>query len=93
MYQYPIHAQPHQFYNAQPQAYQVQTAVTGVTGVYDAGARFGGKAGGSQTVPPPPPGIAPNQAQIAAMQGQPVVMAKKKNGFFTGGGGAGYTFW
>ncbi|XP_062542829.1 DAZ-associated protein 2 [Armigeres subalbatus] len=88
MYQYPIatapQPQPPQVY--QPPMYQVQGAM------YDAGARFG-KGAGSATIPPPPPGIAPNAAQIAAMQGQQVVMTKKKNNFLHGGNGAGFTFW
>lgn len=89
MYQYPIatpqQAQPPQVY--QTQMYQVQQGA-----MYDAGARFG-KTGGAATIPPPPPGIAPNPAQIAAMQGQQVVMTKKKNNFVHGGNGAGFTFW
>ncbi|XP_052871052.1 DAZ-associated protein 2 [Anopheles bellator] len=89
MYQYqlaaaPPQAQPPQVY--QTQMYPVQGAM------YDAGARFG-KSGGAPTIPPPPPGIAPNAAQMATMQGQPVVMTKKKNNFVHGGNGSGYTFW
>lgn len=41
-------------------------------GIYDSGARFNGKGGGSMSIPPPPPGYAPNAAQMAAMKGQPV---------------------
>ncbi|KAL1398212.1 hypothetical protein pipiens_009149 [Culex pipiens pipiens] len=93
MYQYPIataaqlthQAQPPQVFQAQ--IYPVQGAM------YDAGARFGKAGGGAATIPPPPPGIAPNAAQIAAMQGQQVVMTKKKNNFLHGGNGAGFTFW
>lgn len=61
-------------------------------GNFEAGARFG-PGGGQPVIPPPPPGYAPNPVQIAAMQGQPVVMDKKKNNFFSGGKGAGSTFW
>lgn len=39
---------------------------------YDAGARFGGKGGGSISIPPPPPGYAPTAAQLASMNGQTV---------------------
>ncbi|XP_037041152.1 DAZ-associated protein 2 [Bradysia coprophila] len=61
--------------------------------VFDAGARFNGKGGASMSVPPPPPGYLPNAAQIAAMQGQTVMMEKKEENFFTGGKGGGVTFW
>lgn len=88
MYQYQIAAQQQA---QQPQVYQ--TPIYPVQGaMYDAGARFG-KTGGSGTIPPPPPGIAPNPAQMAAMQGQQVVMTKKKNNFLHGGNGSGFTFW
>lgn len=62
------------------------------SGLFDSGARFG-PGSGQAIIPPPPPGYAPNPAQIAAMQGQPVIMDKKKNNFFSGGKGAGSTFW
>lgn len=39
------------------------------TAIFDAGARFNGKA---PVIPPPPPGYLPNAAQVAAMQGQSV---------------------
>ncbi|XP_050095948.1 DAZ-associated protein 2 [Anopheles aquasalis] len=90
MYQYqlatapPPQAQPPQIY--QTQMYPVQTAM------FDSGARFG-KSGGTPTIPPPPPGMGPNAAQLASMQGQQVVVAKKKNNFLHGGNGSGYTFW
>lgn len=61
-------------------------------GQFEAGARFG-PGGGQPVIPPPPPGYAPNHVQIAALQGQSVVMDKKKNNFFSGGKGAGSTFW
>ncbi|KAL1419605.1 hypothetical protein MTO96_005097 [Rhipicephalus appendiculatus] len=35
----------------------------------------------------------PNAAQLAAMQGNPVVLGQKKNNFWTTGAGGGYTFW
>lgn len=37
--------------------------------------------------------MGPNAAQMASMQGQQVVVAKKKNNFLHGGNGSGYTFW
>ncbi|XP_055378465.1 DAZ-associated protein 2 [Condylostylus longicornis] len=49
---------------------------------YAAGTRFSGKGGGSVSVPPPPPGIAPTPAQLAALQGQPVILQKKKKIIF-----------
>lgn len=58
---------------------------------FDAGARFDGIA--RPTVPPPPPGVAPNAAQMAAMQGQNVVLNQKKGSFLEGGSSGGYTFW
>lgn len=58
---------------------------------YDAGARFDGH--GMPVVPPPPPGVAPNAAQLAMMQGNPVVLSQQKNSFLTGGSGGGFTFW
>lgn len=39
------------------------------TAIFDAGARFNGKA---PVIPPAPPGYLPNAAQVAAMQGQQV---------------------
>lgn len=42
---------------------------------------------------PPPPGVAPNAAQLALMQGNPVVLSQQKNSFVTGGSGGGFTFW
>jgi len=62
-----------------------------VHATYDAGARF--SANSPASIPPPPPGVAPNAAQLAAMQGQQVVMNQKKGGFLEGSGSAGYTFW
>lgn len=43
------------------------------TAIYDAGARFNGKA---PVIPPPPPGYLANAAQVAAMQGQPVIILR-----------------
>jgi len=63
-----------------------------VPAMFDAGARFN-KAGSTVNVPPPPPGYAPNAAQIASMNGQPVALEKQKGSFWTGGKGAGTTFW
>ncbi|XP_031641253.1 DAZ-associated protein 2 [Contarinia nasturtii] len=79
---------PHMFHNvaAAPPGYTMAPQ----TAIFDAGARFNGKA---PVIPPPAPGYLPNAAQVAAMQGQPVIVEKKKNNFFTGGKGGGYTFW
>lgn len=41
--------------------------------IFDAGARFNGKA---PVIPPPPPGYLPNAAQVAAMQGQAVSVTR-----------------
>lgn len=41
--------------------------------IFDAGARFNGKA---PVIPPPPPGYLPNAAQVAAMQGQAVCVTR-----------------
>ena len=43
-----------------------------VHGQFDAGARFSAHA--PPSIPPPPPGVAPNPAQLAAMQGRQVMM-------------------
>jgi len=58
---------------------------------FDAGARFDGLA--RPGIPPPPPGVAPNAAQLAAMQGHNVVIGQKKGSFLEGGSSGGYTFW
>lgn len=87
---YPLYpGQPHPM---APSGVQVPGAGYIPCGTFESGARFGA-GGGQPIIPPPPPGYAPNAVQIAAMQGQPVVMDKKKNNFFTGGKGAGSTFW
>lgn len=94
-------------YSHQPQAYPQQqtypqqaaypqTAIPPqpqpmVAAKFDAGARFHKNAPAS--IPPPPPGVMPNAAQVAAMQGQSVVMGKKEEGFLKGSGSGGYTFW
>ncbi|XP_032592611.1 DAZ-associated protein 2 [Drosophila grimshawi] len=38
---------------------------------------------GAVVIPPPPPGCLPTAAQLAAMQGQPVVVQQKKRSFFS----------
>ena len=68
-----------------------QSAAPVAAGQFDAGARFSAYAPAS--IPPPPPGYAPNQAQMAAAQGQNVVTSQKQGGFFKGSGSGGYTFW
>ncbi|XP_055939920.1 DAZ-associated protein 2-like isoform X2 [Argiope bruennichi] len=75
-----------QVYSARPGTVYVPAAAA-----YDAGARFDGHA--MPIVPPPPPGVAPNAAQLAMMQGNPVVLSQQKNSFLSGGSGAGFTFW
>jgi len=75
-----------QVYSQRPGAVYVPAAAT-----YDASARFDGH--GMPVVPPAPPGVAPNAAQLAMMQGNPVVLSQQKNSFLSGGSGAGYTFW
>ncbi|XP_054710374.1 DAZ-associated protein 2-like [Uloborus diversus] len=75
-----------QVYSPRPGTVYVPAAAT-----YDASARFDGHA--MPVVPPVPPGVAPNAAQLAMMQGNPVVLSQQKNSFLTGGSGAGYTFW
>lgn len=67
-----------------------QQAVYHVPDAFDAGARF---THSKPSIPPPPPGVPPNAAQLAAMQGNPVVLGQKKNNFWTTGAGGGYTFW
>lgn len=39
-------------------------------------------ANGAISIPPPPPGCAPTAAQMAAMQGKPVVVKKQKKSWF-----------
>ncbi|CAN7990492.1 DAZ-associated protein 2 [Ixodes scapularis] len=68
-----------------------QTTVYHVPDAFDAGARF--SANTPASIPPPPPGVMPNAAQLAAMQGNQVVLGQKKSTFLSGTGGAGYTFW
>eukprot|EP00794_Sanderia_malayensis_P003303 gene3303-3788_t len=60
-------------------------------GCYDSGARFG--AGNTHSIPPPPPGVAPNAAQAAASQGQPVYMTQRQADWMSGASGGGYTVW
>lgn len=40
---------------------------------------------------PPPPGVAPTTAQIAASQGQSVVMSQQRGDVWGGGSDGGYT--
>ncbi|XP_065294788.1 DAZ-associated protein 2-like isoform X1 [Dermacentor albipictus] len=67
-----------------------QQTVYHVPDAFDAGARF---THSEPTIPPPPPGVPPNAAQLAAMQGNAVVVGQKKGNFWTTGAGGGYTFW
>ncbi|XP_017855093.2 uncharacterized protein LOC108608287 [Drosophila busckii] len=39
-------------------------------------------ATGAVSIPPPPPGYLPTAAQLAVMQGKPVVVQQKKRSFF-----------
>lgn len=48
----------------------------------DARAEIRTTASGAVVIPPPPPGCLPTPAQLAAMQGQPVVVQQKKRSFF-----------
>lgn len=73
-----------------PQQSTMVPTVYHVPDAFDAGARF---THSMPVIPPPPPGVPPNAAQIAAMQGNPVVLGQKKNNFWTTGAGGGYTFW
>ena len=58
---------------------------------FDAGARFTARS--PPSIPPPPPGVAPTQAQLAAMAGRQVVMGQKEGGIMNGSGSGGTTFW
>lgn len=62
-----------------------------VHGAYDAGARFDGLS--AQVIPPPPPGYAPNPSQMAALQGQNVILTQRKADYLSGGTGGGYTWY
>ncbi|XP_035214278.1 DAZ-associated protein 2-like isoform X2 [Stegodyphus dumicola] len=75
-----------QVYSPRPGTVYVPAAAT-----FDAGARFDGHS--MPVVPPPPPNVAPNAAQLAMMQGNPVVLSQQKSSFLSGGSGAGFTFW
>ncbi|KAG1681273.1 hypothetical protein GQR58_011929 [Nymphon striatum] len=68
-----------------------QNATVVVPEAYNAGARFDGIA--RPVIPPPPPGVAPNAAQIAAMQGNQVVLGQRQNDELGGGAGGGSVFW
>ncbi|XP_045209828.2 nematocyst expressed protein 4-like [Mercenaria mercenaria] len=60
-------------------------------GLFDSGARFDGIA--QSRIPPPPPGVAPTQAQIAAMQGHQVVGTQQGTSWISGGrNDGGYTW-
>lgn len=61
-----------------------------VNNVFDSGCRFDGIA--QPHIPPPPPGVAPNAAQLAMMQGHPVIGTQQQSNFWTGGTGGGYTW-
>ncbi|WAR05563.1 hypothetical protein MAR_020932 [Mya arenaria] len=68
---------------------QPQTVVA--PGLFDAGARFDGIA--QNRIPPPPPGVAPNQAQMAAMQGQTVVASQQRGNWLSGSGNDAGVSW
>lgn len=73
-----------------PQTKGVVQPQTAVMGQFDAGARFDPNK--PVTIPPPPPGVAPTSAQIAAAQGQNVVMTQRKADSLMGSDG-GYTWY
>jgi len=60
-----------------------------VQGGFDAGARFDSTA--RPTIPPPPPGCALHPAQMAAYQGNNVVVTQRQGDFWSGGSDGGYT--
>ena len=71
-----------------PPPYYTQPIAQG--GQFDQGARFDGVA--QARIPPPPPGVQPTAAQMAASQGQSVVMTQEKQGTWTDNGKGGYTW-
>ncbi|KAL3836133.1 hypothetical protein ACJMK2_021583 [Sinanodonta woodiana] len=73
------------------QAIPPQQHIVMAPNAFDAGARFDGIA--QPRIPPPPPGVAPNAAQLAAMQGHTVVGTQQSADWFTGVKGGGYTWW
>lgn len=60
-----------------------------VQGGFDAGARFDSNA--KPAIPPPPPGCALHPAQMAAYQGNNVVVTQRQGDFWSGGSDGGYT--
>jgi len=88
-YVYPNSSQPHYQYNPYPNLPPNTTVV--MPQAFDAGARFDHIA--RPVIPPPPPGVAPNAAQLAAMQGQSSILGQKKGSWLEGGSSGGYTFW
>lgn len=95
---YPPQGQPYPTVHPNPAASQYPGAAYPqqpmqtyyVPGAFDAGARF--MPGQPVNIPPPPPGVAPNAAQLAAMQQNATVVLgqKKPDRLF---GGREYTFW
>ncbi|XP_037959589.1 DAZ-associated protein 2 isoform X2 [Teleopsis dalmanni] len=78
---YQTHMQQHQHYYHQPMPMSHETAETKVITLAK-GAEVRHTVTGAISIPPPPPGYAATPAQLAAMNGQPVVVKKKKNTFF-----------
>ncbi|XP_071942329.1 uncharacterized protein [Antedon mediterranea] len=70
-----------------PPAQLQQGGTLVVQGGFDAGAR------NPTSIPPPPPGYAPNHAQMAATQGQNVVVTQRQGNWMTGGSDGGYVVW
>ncbi|XP_030383358.1 DAZ-associated protein 2 [Scaptodrosophila lebanonensis] len=69
-----VQRQPH---NAIPTGASASHVLT-----LDARAEMRTTANGAVVIPPPPPGCLPTPAQLAAMQGEPVVLKQKKRSFF-----------
>lgn len=87
--QYHAHQYAPQFYQRPPPPYQPQQTVV-LPGGFDAGARLDPA---TASIPPPPPGCIPNAAQLAAANGQKVVVTQRPRDFFTGGSDGGYVIW
>lgn len=79
--QLPVMHQGHQGYGLAGPSTSAGAAAAHVLNV-DSRATLRTTASGAVVVPPPPPGCLPTPAQLAAMQGKPVVVQQKKRSFF-----------